>query len=122
MTRGPRPAGRPRHVPQRTCVACRLGKPKREMVRLVRLAEGNVAVDPTGKKSGRGAYLCSDPACWQAGLKRGVLVRALKLDHLVAADAAALEAYSRALPAPVSPSISHLPITLAGTEPAPASD
>ena len=60
---------RPRHVAQRTCAACRSVKPKRELVRLVRLADGKVEVDATGRKDGRGAYLCHAPECWEKGLK-----------------------------------------------------
>ena len=56
-------------VPQRTCVACRQVRAKRELVRLVRTAGGNVEVDTTGKKTGRGAYLCPTAGCWEAGLK-----------------------------------------------------
>ena len=44
------------------------------MVRIVRAPDGAVNVDPTGKKSGRGAYLCSQPACWQTALKRHALI------------------------------------------------
>jgi uncharacterized protein len=73
---------RPRHVPQRTCVACRQGGAKRDLVRIVRTTTGAVQVDPTGKLSGRGAYLCQEPTCWQAALTRGVLPRALKLDTI----------------------------------------
>src|ERR671916_796064 len=47
-----------RHIPERTCVACRSPRPKRELVRVVRAPDGTVTVDDTGKKSGRGAYLC----------------------------------------------------------------
>ena len=53
QSRGPRP----KHVPQRTCIACRKVAGKRGLVRLVRTAEGNVEVDPSGKQAGRGAYL-----------------------------------------------------------------
>jgi predicted RNA-binding protein YlxR (DUF448 family) len=50
-------------------------------VRVVRLPDGSVTIDPTGKLSGRGAYLCDSSACWQAALKhRGALARALKVD------------------------------------------
>jgi predicted RNA-binding protein YlxR (DUF448 family) len=81
-----------RHIPQRTCVACRSERPKREMVRIVRAPDGAVNVDPTGKKSGRGAYLCSQPACWQAALKRHALDKALKTE-LSVADREALAAF-----------------------------
>lgn len=77
---------RPRHVPQRTCVACRQGKAKRELVRIVRTVDGSVRVDPTGKASGRGAYLCDQPGCWADGLRRGILTRALKLEAIAPAD------------------------------------
>ena len=58
-----------KHVPQRTCVACRQIKPKQELVRLVRTSDNKVEVDLSGKKAGRGAYLCRATQCWEAGLK-----------------------------------------------------
>jgi uncharacterized protein len=58
-----------RPVPQRTCVACRRVKNKRELVRLVRTAGGDIEIDSTGKKEGRGAYICPDRACWEKALK-----------------------------------------------------
>jgi uncharacterized protein len=81
-----------RHIPERTCVACRSPRPKREMVRVVRGADGSVAVDPTGKQSGRGAYLCRRHECWSTALQRGALNRALKTE-LLEADRAALTAF-----------------------------
>lgn len=60
------------------------------MLRVVRTPPGAVVVDPTGKASGRGAYLCRRSACWQAGLRRDILARALKTT-LSAAARAALE-------------------------------
>ncbi|MDD5590427.1 MAG: YlxR family protein [Dehalococcoidales bacterium] len=57
-----------RHIPQRTCVACRQVKPKREMTRLVRVSGGAIEVDTSGRKPGRGAYLCRNIECWRAGL------------------------------------------------------
>jgi predicted RNA-binding protein YlxR (DUF448 family) len=56
-------------VPQRTCIACRKTTGKRELVRLVRTPAGIIEVDREGKKEGRGAYLCADPACWEKALK-----------------------------------------------------
>ena len=91
--------GRARHVPQRTCIACRETDAKRELVRLVRAPDGSVTIDPSGKKSGRGAYLCNRAACWQAGLKRGVLPRALKLETLADSDLQTLNAYAEQLAA-----------------------
>lgn len=66
-----------RHIPQRTCIACGKIGPKRELVRLVRVSPGGVEVDPGGKRSGRGAYLCRAGECWQVGLKKGRLEHAL---------------------------------------------
>lgn len=80
-----------RHIPERTCVACRSQRPKREMVRVVRAPDGAVSVDTTGKKAGRGAYLCLQRSCWEAALKRRALDRALKTE-LSAADRVALAA------------------------------
>jgi len=58
-----------KHIPQRTCVACHQVSAKRGLIRLVRIADGSVEVDITGKKAGRGAYLCPALDCWEAGLK-----------------------------------------------------
>lgn len=70
-------SGPRRHAPMRTCVGCRSGRPKREMVRVVATVEG-VQVDPTGKKSGRGAYLCRSRSCWDLGLKKERLAASLR--------------------------------------------
>jgi uncharacterized protein len=51
---------------------------KRELVRVVRQPEGSVIADPTGKANGRGAYVHSDPSCWELALAKGKLDRALK--------------------------------------------
>jgi predicted RNA-binding protein YlxR (DUF448 family) len=67
-----------KHIPQRSCVACGEVRPKRELVRLVRVPGGGVEVDPSGRKAGRGAYLCPVPDCWQAGLKKGRLEYVLR--------------------------------------------
>src|SRR3954470_11099558 len=81
-----------RHIPQRTCVACRSQRPKRDMVRVVRAPDGAVGVDTTGKQSGRGAYLCLQADCWQTALKRRALDKALKTE-LSSADREALAAF-----------------------------
>ena len=81
-----------RHIPERTCVACRSLRPKREMVRVVRAPDGAVTIDPTGKKSGRGAYVCRLRECWQTALRRKALDHALKTE-LAAADREALAAF-----------------------------
>ncbi len=69
---------RVKHVPQRTCVACRQVLPKRTLIRVVRAAEG-VSVDLTGKANGRGAYLHNLRSCWEKGLQ-GSLAHALKVE------------------------------------------
>jgi predicted RNA-binding protein YlxR (DUF448 family) len=67
-----------KHIPQRTCVACGKVRPKRELIRLVRIADGGVEVDRGGRQAGRGAYLCPVEDCWAAGLKEGRLEHALR--------------------------------------------
>jgi predicted RNA-binding protein YlxR (DUF448 family) len=67
-----------KHVPQRTCVACRKVKIKQELIRLVCVPDGSVEVDTGGKKAGRGAYLCQTRECWTIGLKGGRLEYALR--------------------------------------------
>ena len=59
-------------------MACRQVRPKRELIRLVRIADGSVEVDNSGKWAGRGAYLCQSPECWQTGLKGSRLEYALR--------------------------------------------
>jgi uncharacterized protein len=71
-----KPAKRPKHIPQRTCVGCRTVLAKRTLIRLVRQSEG-VVIDPSGKLAGRGAYLHNRRSCWEKGLK-GPLEHALK--------------------------------------------
>ncbi len=67
-----------KHIVQRTCVACRQVKAKRELVRLVRTSEGTVEIDSRGKKEGRGAYLCPTWECWNTALKGNQLEHALR--------------------------------------------
>jgi predicted RNA-binding protein YlxR (DUF448 family) len=59
-------------------VGCRATLPKRQLVRLVRLADGSVVIDPTGKAAGRGAYLHDRRQCWRQALAGGALEKALK--------------------------------------------
>lgn len=88
---------RRRHVPLRTCIACQQKKPKRGLIRIVRTAEGTVEVDLTGKRSGRGAYLCRDRNCWDVALGSGRLRRALK-SGVSAKDLEALGVHATTLP------------------------
>lgn len=71
------PTKKGRHVPQRTCIACRKTGDKRELVRLVRRSDGRVDVDLTGKEPGRGAYLCSRRSCWEVALRKDRVRHAL---------------------------------------------
>ena len=91
--RRPHRQPRQRRVPQRTCVGCRATLPKRQLVRLVRLADGSVAIDPTGKAAGRGAYLHDRRQCWTQALAAGALEHALKTG-LSQADRDRLRAHS----------------------------
>ena len=50
-------------IPMRMCLGCSEMKPKKELIRIVTDPEGNVSVDPTGKKAGRGAYICKSTDC-----------------------------------------------------------
>ncbi len=67
-----------KRIPQRTCLACRQVKAKRELIRLVRTANGNIEIDRRGKTAGRGAYLCRAGECCEAGLKGNRLEHALR--------------------------------------------
>jgi uncharacterized protein len=69
---------RPKHVPIRTCVACRTAGDKRGLLRVVRQPEGGVVYDPTGKANGRGAYVCASETCVKAAQKQNKLGRSLK--------------------------------------------
>ena len=56
-------------IPERRCVGCGISKDKKSLIRVVRDPEGNISIDATGKKSGRGAYLCLDPNCFKKARK-----------------------------------------------------
>ena len=91
----------------RTCAGCRTGRPKREMVRVVRAADGTVAVDPTGKRAGRGTYVCPRADCWQQAIRTGSLARVLKTD-IGPTERAALQAYAAGIgPLEGDPSLSE---------------
>ena len=62
----------------RSCVACRKSDEKQVLVRFVRLADGEVLCDPTGRKAGRGAYLCAERQCFDRARKAHLLDRALR--------------------------------------------
>ncbi len=88
---------RKKHVPERTCIACRTTHPKRELMRIVRTPEGHVVIDETGKQNGRGAYICQHLICWQKALKHGAFNRALRTT-LMPEEIDMLQAYATLLP------------------------
>ena len=65
-------------IPQRTCMACQEKKDKRDLVRIVRSPEGEISVDLTGKKPGRGAYICPNLECLNKVIKSKRLERSLE--------------------------------------------
>ena len=67
-------------IPQRQCMGCRERKAKRELIRVVRMTDGNVSLDFSGKLNGRGAYICPDPACLQKAQKAKALERSLETE------------------------------------------
>lgn len=67
-------------IPYRTCIGCQEKKPKRDLLRIIRTPDGVVEIDETGKKSGRGAYLCYDKTCFQEAIKKKRLGKALKIE------------------------------------------
>ena len=95
--KGRRAGALARKIPERTCVACRRPQPKRTLIRLVRVGDGRAEIDATGKKSGRGAYLCRYGECWEVGLTRRALDRALKTE-LTAESRQAMAAFAAQLP------------------------
>ena len=93
-----------KHIPLRTCISCRDTKSKRELLRVVRTPDGHVQIDATGKKSGRGAYLCAKRSCWENAVKRHRLEQEFEV-ALSDEDRAELDIYIATLPKdePVTP-------------------
>lgn len=67
-----------RKIPQRKCVGCGTSKDKKELIRVVKNAEGEISVDLTGKKNGRGAYICHDAECLKKAKKAGRLEKSFE--------------------------------------------
>jgi predicted RNA-binding protein YlxR (DUF448 family) len=93
----PKKSPKQKHIPMRTCVACRQERPKRELVRIVRSLSGAVVIDPKGKQAGRGAYLCRARPCWELAFKKQALEHALQTT-ISPEDRAALAEFAQALP------------------------
>ena len=70
--------GANKKVPMRKCVGCQEMKSKKEMIRVIRTSEGEFLLDATGRKNGRGAYLCPNSDCLAKAVKNKVLERSFK--------------------------------------------
>ncbi len=66
-------------IPMRKCVGCNESKSKKELVRIVRSPEGDISLDTTGKKSGRGAYICPSADCLKKAVKSKRIDRILEV-------------------------------------------
>ena len=64
-------------IPMRMCLGCGEMKPKRELIRVVKSKEGDISLDLTGKKSGRGAYICKSVECFEKARKARKFERSL---------------------------------------------
>lgn len=62
-------------IPIRTCIGCNESKPKKELIRVVKSPDGEISIDFTGKKNGRGAYLCFNVTCLEKAIKTKKLSR-----------------------------------------------
>ena len=69
---------RMKKIPQRTCIGCGAIRNKKELLRIVRTPEQEVLLDPTGKKSGRGAYICPATECLEKAFKGDLLAKKLE--------------------------------------------
>jgi len=68
-----------RKIPMRQCIGCQEMKNKKEMIRVIKTAEGEILLDATGKKNGRGAYVCRSMECLEKAQKSKGLERSLKV-------------------------------------------
>ena len=68
-----------RKIPMRQCVGCREMKSKKEMIRVIKTAEDQILLDATGRKNGRGAYLCPSMECFKKAVKGRGLERSFKM-------------------------------------------
>ena len=68
---------KPKNIPERQCLGCNEHKPKKELLRVVRTPEGEIVLDFTGKRSGRGAYICRDVKCLRKARRASRIDRSL---------------------------------------------
>ena len=66
-------------IPQRQCIGCGQMKDKKELISILKTQEGSIVIDATGKKNGRGAYICPDEECLQKAFKTKGLERSFKM-------------------------------------------
>jgi len=66
-------------VPQRTCIGCKEVKPKKELLRIVKTSDNDISIDTTGKKNGRGAYICKNVNCLDMAVKNKRLSREFEM-------------------------------------------
>ena len=66
-------------IPQRQCIGCGEMKGKKEMIRVIKTAEGEILLDATGRKNGRGAYLCPSEECLKKAIRNKGLERSFKM-------------------------------------------
>lgn len=66
--------------PERQCIGCRESKGKKELIRIVKTPEGDIIVDRTGRKNGRGAYLCDNRECLEKARRANALSRSFKMN------------------------------------------
>lgn len=67
-------------IPQRSCVVCRSKKDKNELIRIVRNQANEIIIDESGKKTGKGAYICDSVQCLEKEIKSKALKRALEVE------------------------------------------
>ena len=86
-----------RKIPMRKCMGCQEMKNKKELIRVVRTPEGEICLDDTGRKNGRGAYLCRSVECLKKAIRQKAIERALE----TAIDAAVYQTLREELAADV---------------------
>lgn len=72
--------GQVRKIPMRKCIGCQEMKQKKEMMRILKTTENEIVLDTTGKKNGRGAYICFSKECFEKAVKSRALERSLKMN------------------------------------------
>ena len=90
---------KPRKIPTRQCLGCNEHKPKKELLRVLRTPEGEIILDFTGKKSGRGAYICYDVKCLKKARKSKRIDKSLEVtisEEIYDKMESELEEYERA--------------------------